>query len=207
MQGREAKANNMSAIIIYTHPDKQTELPWVGFKPARLQYNVASYNYNFSFPPFPLFPPDTPTLNPSDSPVILSNDTSMNTTTTPVITPDITPCESPFIYKIYTHVNYDTLALHNLETSTVEIYNWTTMVGSEGPVVERDFFTLQVTEFVQLSNGEFIFQGWTIDSELNNNYNKTSKIIRKTLGHQEVFFIPDEYGAEPNAKFPSIQVS
>ncbi|CAI8037230.1 Chordin [Geodia barretti] len=82
-------------------------------------------------------------LTPSDSPVILSNDTSMNTTTTPVITPDITPCESPFIYKIYTHVNYDTLALHNLETSTVEIYNWTTMVGSEGPVVERDFFTLQ----------------------------------------------------------------
>ena len=81
------------------------------------------------------------------------------------------------------------------------------MVGSEGPVVERDFFTLQVTEFVQLSNGEFIFQGWTIDSELNNNYNKTSKIIRKTLGHQEVFFIPDEYGAEPNVKFPSIQVS
>ena len=50
------------------------------------------------------------------------------------------------------------------------------MVGSEGPVVERDFFTLPVTEFVQLSNGEFIFQGWTIDSELKNNYSKTSEL-------------------------------
>ena len=42
------------------------------------------------------------------------------------------------------------------------------MVSAEGPVTERHFFELSETEFFQLSNGEYIFQGWTIDSELQN---------------------------------------
>ena len=104
-------------------------------------------------------------MGPTDPPVVL-NDTSptVNSTLSP-LTPDITPCESPYIYKIYTHITDDALALQNLETTRVEIYNWTTVVGAEGPEVEKEFLEMSEVEFVQESNGEFLFEGWTINSK------------------------------------------
>ena len=39
------------------------------------------------------------------------------------------------------------------------------MVSPEGPMVEREYLELSEVEFVQQSNGEFIFKGWTINSE------------------------------------------
>ena len=42
------------------------------------------------------------------------------------------------------------------------------MVGPEGPTVERGYLELSEIEFLRMSNGEFLFMGWTINSELQN---------------------------------------
>ena len=39
------------------------------------------------------------------------------------------------------------------------------MVGAEGPELVREHTTLSEVEFVDLSDGDFFFVGWTIDSE------------------------------------------
>ena len=39
------------------------------------------------------------------------------------------------------------------------------MVGAEGPEVEKEFLEMSEVEFVQESNGEFLFEGWTINSK------------------------------------------
>ena len=126
--------------------------------PLKLCISLTSYTHSHTHTHT-----DTPTLNITDTPIELNETSSTENTTLEPLT--ITPCESPYIYKIYTHVNTDTLALHNLETSRVEIYNWTTVVSPEGPMVEREYSELSEVEFVQQSNGEFIFKGWTINSE------------------------------------------
>lgn len=111
------------------------------------------------FPVVPSIPTEAPTISLDD------NTTNSSTPTTPVFTPDITACESPYIYKIYRNLFHDSLALHNLDTSLVEVYNWTTMVSPEGPVLDKELTKLNATEFISESDGSFVFVGWTIDSK------------------------------------------
>ena len=110
--------------------------------------------------------PRIPTL-PPDIFENSSNYTNVTTLSPSIdLTPVITPCESPYVYKIYRNIDYDALALHNLETAIVEVYNWTNMVGAEGPIVEKEYTELTEREFVSETEGSFLFVGWTVDSKL-----------------------------------------
>ena len=101
---------------------------------------------------------------PGETPsTYIGNDTSPTPPSN--FTPPITPCESPFVYKIYRHRHNDSLALHNMDTSLVGIYDWITMVGAEGPVVMREYRELTEVEFIAETGGIYEFVGWTIDSE------------------------------------------
>lgn len=102
---------------------------------------------------------------PTENPTVNFDNTT--TPTEPIdITPDITPCESPYIYKIYRHNSYDAMALHNMDTNVVELYNWTTVQTAEGIGVNRTYNEMSASLF--LSDGistDYIFVGWTIDSK------------------------------------------
>ena len=116
-----------------------------------------------------------PPLPPTDVPPIptetTTSDSSNITTPAPIIdfTPDITPCENRYIYKIYRHTQsgHDVMALQNLETNMVTIYNWTTVVGPEGPTVNREYSEVDNAEFLsdEMYTSYFHFVGWTIESK------------------------------------------
>ena len=106
-----------------------------------------------------LLPSSVPTPEPS------SNDTNDTSDTSPTadISPDIVPCETPYIYKIYKHANYDSMAIENTKTERVGIYTWTAMAN--GNSIRREYEEISQNEFNKRQYRVYFFVGWTLQSK------------------------------------------
>lgn len=58
------------------------------------------------------------------------------------------------------------MALHNMDTAVVELYNWTTIYTAEGVGVNRTYDEMSASLFLSEEiSMDYIFVGWTIDSK------------------------------------------